>query len=114
MNEFINSLARGHDAIRQETGAIRRILTSVNVSAAGLNPVGEVLAWLETELPQLRRRRAAILASEKAPLRYCLWHLPARLVCHARRRILKISATWPWKNAFLICWQRLSALAAPT
>ncbi|XVQ89179.1 DUF6571 family protein [Microbispora siamensis] len=67
MNEFINSLARGHDVIRQETDAIRRILTSVNVSTAGLNPVGEVLAWLETELPQLRRRQAAILASEKVP-----------------------------------------------
>lgn len=49
-----------------------------------------------------------------ATLRYCLWHLPARLVSHARQRILKISATWPRKNAFLICWQRLCALPAPT
>lgn len=67
MREFINSLARGRDVIRQETDAIRRILTSANVSAAGLNSVGEVLAWLETELPKLRRRQAAILASEKVP-----------------------------------------------
>ncbi|MBE3011903.1 hypothetical protein IL992_22270 [Microbispora sp. NEAU-D428] len=67
MKEFINSLARGHDVIRQETDVIRRMLTSVNVSTAGLNPVGEVLAWLETELPRLRRRQAAILASEKVP-----------------------------------------------
>ncbi|MEU8060842.1 hypothetical protein [Microbispora bryophytorum] len=67
MREFIDSLARGHDVIRQETDSIRRIFASANVSAASLNPVGEVLAWLETELPKLRRRQAAILASEKVP-----------------------------------------------
>ena len=33
-----------------------------------------------------------------------VWHIPARL---ARQRILKISPDWPWKQAFLTCWQRL-------
>ncbi|MBO4270739.1 hypothetical protein [Microbispora triticiradicis] len=60
MSEFVNALTRSHDVIRQETDAIRRVLGSVNVSAAALNPVGEVLAWLEAELPKLRRRQAAI------------------------------------------------------
>jgi hypothetical protein len=46
-------------------------------------------------------------------LRYRAWHLPARLVHHARQRILKISPDWPWKAAFLTCWQRLCALPAP-
>jgi len=46
-------------------------------------------------------------------LRYRLWHLPARLVRHARKRILKISPDWPWKEAFLTCWNRLCALPAP-
>ena len=46
-------------------------------------------------------------------LRYRVWHLPARLVHHARQRILKISQDWPWKEAFLACWQRLCALPAP-
>ena len=32
---------------------------------------------------------------------------------HARQRILKISPDWPWKDAFLTCWQRLCALPAP-
>jgi len=27
--------------------------------------------------------------------------------------MLKISRTWPWKEAFLACWQRLCALPAP-
>ena len=46
-------------------------------------------------------------------LRYRIWHIPARLAHHARRRILKISPGWPWKEAFLTCWQRLCALPAP-
>ncbi len=46
-------------------------------------------------------------------LRYRIWHLPARLARHARQRTLAISADWPWKDAFLACWQRLRALPAP-
>jgi len=46
-------------------------------------------------------------------LRYRIWHIPARLARHARQRVLKISPDWPWKTAFLACWQRLCALPAP-
>jgi len=46
-------------------------------------------------------------------LRYRIWHLPARLASHARQRALALSADWPWKEAFLTCWQRLCALPAP-
>jgi hypothetical protein len=51
--------------------------------------------------------------AEPDTLRYRLWALPARLVRHARARVLKISRTWPWKEAFLACWQRLCALPKP-
>jgi hypothetical protein len=51
--------------------------------------------------------------AEPDTLRYRLWHLPARLVRHARQRVLKLSRTWPWKDAFLACWHRLCALPAP-
>jgi hypothetical protein len=51
--------------------------------------------------------------AEADTLRYRLLSLPARLVRHARARVLKISRTWPWKDAFLACWQRLCALPAP-
>jgi hypothetical protein len=44
--------------------------------------------------------------AEPDTLRYRLWHLPARLARHARQRVLKISRTWPWNEAFLACWQR--------
>ena len=51
--------------------------------------------------------------AEPDTLRYRLLSLPARLVRHARARVLKISRTWPWKDAFLSCWQRLRRLPAP-
>jgi hypothetical protein len=51
--------------------------------------------------------------AEPDTLRYRLLSLPARLVRHARARVLKISRTWPWKDAFVTCWQRLCALPAP-
>jgi hypothetical protein len=51
--------------------------------------------------------------AEPDTLRYRLLSLPARLVRHARQRVLKISRSWPWKEAFLVCWQRLCAPPAP-
>jgi hypothetical protein len=51
--------------------------------------------------------------AEPDTLRYRIWHIPARLVRHARQRILRISPDWPWKDAFLACWRRLCALPAP-
>src|SRR6266568_809283 len=41
--------------------------------------------------------------AEPDTLRYRLLSLPARLVRHARQRVLKLSRTWPWKDAFLAC-----------
>ena len=46
--------------------------------------------------------------AEPGTLRYRLLHLPAKLTTHARRRTLSIPDTWPWAEAFLLCWQRLS------
>jgi hypothetical protein len=43
-----------------------------------------------------------------------IWHLPARLACHAWLRTLAISRDWLWKDAFLTCWRRLRGLPAPT
>ena len=64
---------------------------------------------------------SAAVARQVAELGRCLvvqltgrlLSLPARLVRHARARVLKISRTWPWKDAFLACWHRLCALPAP-
>ena len=57
--------------------------------------------------------REDLNGADPGTLRYRLLSLPARLVRHARARVLKISRAWPWKEAFLACWQRLCALPAP-
>jgi hypothetical protein len=51
--------------------------------------------------------------AEPDTLRYRFWALPARLARHARQRVLKLSRTWPWTDAFLACWRRLCAMPAP-
>lgn len=52
--------------------------------------------------------------AEPDTMRFRLYHLPARLAQHARRRWLRIERTWPWAGAFALAWQRLSALPAVT
>ncbi|MEV4562081.1 transposase [Kitasatospora sp. NPDC049285] len=52
--------------------------------------------------------------AEPDTMRYRLYHLPARLARHARRRWLRIDRTRPWREAFLTCWHRLTALRAVT
>ncbi|MFV2096625.1 IS1380 family transposase [Micromonospora sp. LOL_014] len=52
--------------------------------------------------------------AEPDTLRYRILHLPAKLATHARRRVLSIPDTWPWAEAFTLCWQRLSLIPPPT
>lgn len=52
--------------------------------------------------------------AEPDTIRFRLYHLPARLVNHARRRWLRIERTWPWANAFTTAWRRLTDLPAVT
>ena len=75
------------------------------------NIAADLTAWTRLlgfhDDPELRE-------ADPDTLRYRIWHIPARLAHHARQRVLKISTDWPWKQAFLTCWQRLGALPAPT
>lgn len=52
--------------------------------------------------------------AEPDTLRYRILHLPAKLATHARRKTLSIPDTWPWADAFQLCWQRLGQLPQPT
>ena len=45
--------------------------------------------------PRLLRRRE-LREADPDTLRYRVWHIPARLARHARKRILGISPDWPW------------------
>lgn len=52
--------------------------------------------------------------AEPETMRFRIYHLPARLATHARRRWLRIERTWPWADAFTTAWTRISDLAALT
>ncbi|MCT9934525.1 IS1380 family transposase [Planotetraspora sp. A-T 1434] len=117
--QFIDVLHRSHacveDRVRTNKAMGLRNLPSatwtVNVGwVLAANLAADIDAW--TRLLGLYDD-IDLGKAEPQTLRYCLWHLPARLVSHAGRRILKISVTWPWKSAFVTCWQRLCALPAP-
>lgn len=71
------------------------------------NLAADLDAW--TRLLGLHDEPGLALAEPEA-LRYRLWHMPARLVSHARRKILRIPADWPWADAFTTCWRRLMSL----
>ncbi|MFD4144668.1 transposase [Streptomyces sp. NPDC058572] len=52
--------------------------------------------------------------AEPDTMRFRLYHLPARLSRHARRRWLRIERTWPWAGAFTTAWSRITDLPAVT
>jgi hypothetical protein len=119
--QFIDTVHREHAVV--ETAGVRtakamglRNLPSkswqVNCGwVIAANLAADLTAW--TRLLGLRDH-GDLREADPDTLRYRIWHLPARLARHARERVLKISPHWPWKDAFLTCWQRLCALPAPT
>jgi hypothetical protein len=117
--QYIDVLHREHAVV--ETGGVRtakamglRNLPSknwqVNVGwVLAANIAADLTAW--TRL--LGLHDGELRDADPDTLRYRIWHLPARLARHARQRTLAISASWPWKEAFLTCWQLLTTLPAP-
>ena len=52
----------------------------------------------------------ALAVAEPKALRYRLLHVAARIVCHARRIILRLQASWPWAAQLAGAFTRLRAL----
>jgi Transposase DDE domain group 1 len=117
--QFIDVLHRQHavveDGVRTGKAAGLRNLPSkswrVNCGwTVAANIAADLQAWCR--LLGLHDQDG-LAGAEPDTLRHRLWNIPARLVRHARRRTLKISSDWRWKDAFITCWQRVSALPAP-
>src|SRR5262249_60669776 len=64
-----------------------------------------LIAWLK-----LIALDGDLAKAEPKTLRYRIFHAAGRLVRGARRRRLKIAATWPWARAIGTAWHRLTAL----
>jgi hypothetical protein len=118
--QWIDALHRSHatveDRVRTNKSMGLRNLPSKSWTVnrgwvLAANIAADINAW--TRLLGLHDQ-PDLAHAEPETLRYRLWHLPAKLTTHARRRWLTISDTWPWAEAFALCWHRLSALPAPT
>ncbi|MEV6681734.1 transposase [Streptomyces erythrochromogenes] len=75
------------------------------------NPAADLHAWLRL---LTLHGQGDLADAEPDTMRFRLYHLPARLAKHARRRWLRIETTWPWAGAFTLAWRRLTALPAVT
>lgn len=82
---------------------------------AGWMLVANIAADLDAWLRLLTLHDQDDLAdAEPVTMRFRLYHLPARLTAHARRRHLRFERTWPWAEAFTLAWRRIAGLPAIT
>ena len=87
--------AHVEDHIRRlkDSGANRFPFTDIDANRAWLAVVcfaDDLVRWF-----QLLCLTGALAVAEPKTLRWGLWHTPARLVHHARRRIVRILDGWP-------------------
>jgi hypothetical protein len=103
--------ARVEDRIRhaKDTGLGRLPSREFDINQAWLAAAAiaaDLIAWMRLlALPESLR------ACEPKALRYRLLHVPARLVRSARRRRLRLPATWPWAAAVAATFTSVLALA---
>jgi hypothetical protein len=105
--------ARVEDRIRhaKDTGLGRFPSREFAINAAWLTAVAiaaDLVAWL-----QLLALSGPLATAEPKALRYRLLHVPARLTHSARRRHLRIPATWPWVNDLVGAFARIAAIPSP-
>ena len=102
--------AHVEDHIRRlkESGASRFPFVDIDANRAWLAVVcfaDALVRWF-----QLLCLTGPLAAAEPKTLRWSLWHAPARLVHHARRRIVRILDGWPTTTALLGAYQRIALI----
>jgi len=105
--------ARVEDRIRhaKDTGLGRFPSRDFAINTAWLSAVAiaaDLVAWL-----RLLALTGPLATAEPKALRYRLLHVPARLTRSARRRHLRIPATWPWVDDLVAVFARVAAIPLP-
>ena len=105
--------ARVEDRIRhaKDTGLGRFPSRKFSINTAWLTVVAiaaDLVAWL-----RMLALTGALASAEPKALRYRLLHVPARLTRGARRRHLRLPATWPWVDELLAVFARVAAIPSP-
>jgi len=102
--------AHVEDHIRRlkDSGATRFPFTDIDANRAWLAVVcfaDALVRWF-----QLLCLTGPLAVAEPKTLRWGLWHAPARLVHHARRRIVRILDGWPTTEEILAAYQRIALI----
>jgi DDE family transposase len=102
--------AHVEDHIRRlkDSGATRFPFVDIDANRAWLAVVcfaDALVRWFQ--LPCLT---GALAVAEPKTLRWSLWHAPARLVHHARRRIVRILDGWPTTDVLLDAYRRTDVI----
>jgi hypothetical protein len=102
--------AHVEDHIRRlkDSGAQRFPFVDIDAKCAWLAVVcfaDALVRWF-----QLLCLTGALAVAEPKTLRWGLWHAPARLVHHARRRIVRILDGWPTTTALLDAYQHIALI----
>jgi hypothetical protein len=116
---FLDALYRDHAEVEDRVKAMKRVGLGLLPSKSWqINTAWVLAATLAADLDAWTRLlllhdTPELAAAEPDTIRMKLYHLPARLTTHARRRTLHLDRTWPWASAFTTAWQRahLPALA---
>jgi hypothetical protein len=102
--------AHVEDHIRRlkDSGADRFPFVDIDANRAWLAVVcfaDTLVRWF-----QLLCLTGSLAVAEPKTLRWALWHTPARLVHHARRRIMRILDGWPTADELLAAYQRIDLI----
>ncbi|MEU7068417.1 transposase [Streptomyces sp. NPDC046161] len=118
--QWIDVLARHHAVVEDEVRTNKALgLRNLPSKSYALNESWMLTANLAADLDAWLRLLALhdepdLADAEPDTMRFRLYHLPARLSRHARRRWLRIERTWPWAHAFTTAWSRIGGLPAFT
>jgi hypothetical protein len=117
---FVDALYRDHAEVEDRIKAIKRVGLGLLPSKSWqLNAAWVLAATIASDLDAWTRLlllhdEPELAAAEPETIRMKLYHLPARLTAHARRRTLHLDRTWPWAQAFTTAWQRATQLPSLT
>lgn len=110
LDAHMRAHAHVEDNIRRlkASGANRFPFTDINANTTWLAVVGfadALVRWF-----QLLCLTGPHAKAEPKTLRWTLWHTPARIITHARKRIVRILDGWPSAEHLLDAYQNIAAI----
>jgi hypothetical protein len=108
LDAHVRAHAHVEDHIRRlkDSGATRFPFVDIDANRAWLAVVcfaDALVRWF-----QLLCVTGPLAVAEPKTLRWTLWHAPARLVHHARRRVVRILDGWPTTDTLLDAYRRIA------